>query len=95
MSAKTGWIIKATYLTGNHKGRSYYLRKGGYVTDNDKTWSDWTYKTKGFATRECKRLKEWYDLSYRIERTDKKDSFIYELEEFEPYEIELIDGLFG
>lgn len=97
---RTGWIIKATYLTGRSKGRSYFLRKGGYVTEGGYIWSDQAYKTKGFAERECKRLKKYYELSYRSERQDNeimikkglkpKDSFIYELESFEPYEVEII-----
>ena len=93
-TTKTGWIIKATYLTGPHKGKTYYLRKGGYVIDDGRTWPEWAYKTKGFASRECKKLKEWYDLSYRIERQDKAnkpaETFIYELQSFEPHKVELI-----
>lgn len=98
---KTGWIIKGAYLTGMHEGKTFFLRKGGYVTDGEKTWSDFAYKTKGFAERECKRLKEYYDQSYRSERQDNeinikkglkaKEWFIYELQSFEPYEVELID----
>lgn len=96
----TGYLIKATYLTGPHKGKSYLLNKGGYVTESTRfQHKDTTYKTLGFANRECKRLTEKYTLDYKIERQDNdyrisqgksaKEFFIYEQMSFEPYPVEV------
>ena len=98
---KAGWIIKVTVLTGDRAGHEYYMRKGGYIANGGEEWPEWCYKTKGYARRECRRLKEDNDLSYRIERQDqamkvkmgirKEDFFLYELESYEPYEVKLLE----
>lgn len=45
-----GFIIKVTYLTGPHLGKSYFLIKGGFVTDNpDRQWMDTCYKTENIC----------------------------------------------
>lgn len=41
-----GYIIKATYLTGTHKGKSYFLQKGGYVTSDPDAHSGLTTATR-------------------------------------------------
>lgn len=52
-----GYIIKATYLTGPHKGTCYFLQKGGYVTsDPDDQWSDNCYKTENICKSICMKL---------------------------------------
>ena len=28
-----GYVIKVTYLTGRHKGKTYLMKKGGYITE--------------------------------------------------------------
>lgn len=92
------YLIKATYESGIHKGKTYLLRKGGYVTDEiDFQWDDTTYKSRAIAERQCKRLKEENDLNYVIERRENeyriskgkkgKDWFIYDMESYEPYEV--------
>lgn len=92
------YLIKATYETGRHKGTSYLLRKGGFVTDEGQyQWEHTTYKTKGIAERECRRLAEqskweyederkWNE--YNIRRGNKgKEWFIHEIESYEPWEV--------
>ena len=92
----SGYLIKGTYLTGIHKGETYLLRKGGYVTDESQyQWGDTMYKSIGQALRICRKLKEENELDYAIERRNNewaiakggkpKEFFIYELESYEPY----------
>ena len=96
------YLIKVTYLEGAHKGRSYLLRKGGYVEDEDKThYVEDTYKTYGTAQRVCRHLYEENELSRKIEREDEavrikrgrpaKEWYIYESEAYEPFEVEAVD----
>lgn len=92
-----GYLIKATYLTGPHKGESYLLRKGGYVTEEDRhEWDDTTYRTEGIALAQCRRLSHENELAYDDE-TYMRDSRIkegkdllhewriYEKMQYEPY----------
>lgn len=94
-----GYLIKGTYLTGIHKGKTFLLRKGGYVTDEKQyQWSDTLYKSEGQALRVCRKLKEESDLNYRIEREDNaraiakgkpgKEFFYFEHESYEPFPVD-------
>ena len=94
-----GYVIKVTYLTGRHKGKSYLMKKGGYVTEehNYHFESD-VYKTLGIAKRVCTIYRKNNERDYNAERRTNeyniskgrpsKDWFIYELESYEPFEIE-------
>lgn len=95
------YLIKVTILTGRHKGHSYLLRKGGYVTDEgDSQFEEDTYKTLGTALRVCKQMESRNELNYNVERADNeyrikqgkspKEFFIYEKESYEPYLVENI-----
>lgn len=94
------YLIKVTYLEGKHKGESYLMRKGGYVTDtSDIQWEDTTYASCSRALRQCRRLASENALNVKIERQDRQyaiqkgrkihDWNIYELESYEPYEVEI------
>ena len=96
----TRYLIKATYQSGPHAGKSYLLRKGGFVTDETQhQWEDTTYSSAGIAERECRRLKENNDASFEDERWENerrirnggkgKAWFIHERETYEPYKVEL------
>ena len=89
------YLIKVTYLEGEHEGKTYLLRKGGYVTDeNNLEWEDTTYARKKFAQKWCKELEyrnrldrdiERRDEQERIRRGGKPNSFyIYHYERYEP-----------
>lgn len=94
------YLIKVTYLDGDHKGESYLLRKGGYVTEEkDYQWDDTTYSTYNMALRQCKKLKTENNINIEIERrerewakakgSDSRKWNIYTLESYEPYEVEV------
>ena len=94
-----GYLIKSTYLTGPHKGKSYLLRKGGYVTEEGShEWSDTTYRTLGIAQAQCKRLAEENERCYndetwsrnrRIKEGKEVSKYrIYEKRSYQPYLVE-------
>lgn len=94
-----GYLIKGTYLTGPHKGESYLLRKGGYVTEEGRhEWDDTTYRTLGIAQAQCRRLTEENEICYndetwsrnrRIKEGKEVSKYrIYEKEAYEPYFVE-------
>lgn len=96
-----GYIIKATYLTGPHKGEYYFLQKGGYVTSNpDDQWSDTCYKTENICKSICRKMeannKLEHDLEtkrkiYRAEKGQNVSYFnIYELMKYEPYSVKTV-----
>jgi len=96
----TRYLIKCTYLTGQYKGKSYLLRKGGYVTEEkDYQREDTTYKSRKIAERVCKNLSEKNKRAYDDERImndsrikrgfEKKKFFYYELESYEPFPTEI------
>ena len=93
------FLIKVTYLTGRHKGKSYLLKKGGYVYgEGEFVLAENTYASEAIAKRVCtiykKNNKRDYDFerSYNDYRISKgyecKDWFIHELESYEPYELD-------
>ncbi len=100
-----GYIIKVTYLDGRHKGKSYLMKKGGYITENyyHHFESD-IYKTLGTAKSVCTRLFNNNERNRRIEDRDREyalakgrevhDWYIYEHESYEPYEIEYSADIF-
>ena len=95
------YLIKVTYLDGEHAGTSYLLRKGGYVTDERNIeWKSTTYASYNIALRQCKRLFDENELNIQIERRDReyakkrgryfRDWNIYNKESYEPYEVEAV-----
>ncbi len=97
------YFIKVTYLEGPHSGKTYYLRKGGYVVDLNKDhFADATYKTKGIANRECERLRRKNEVNVNCERQDNecnikrgkpgKIQFIYVNTAYEPYAVTVINN---
>ena len=96
------YLIKVTYLEGDHKGESYLIKKGGYYTDESHIqWDETTYKTEGICKRVCKHLYEENEINKRWERNDEKigikkgrppkKRYIYESQSYEPYEVEAVD----
>lgn len=96
-----GYIIKATYLTGPHIGKSYFLIKGGYVTDEpDVQWSDACYKNAGICRAVCNKLSSNNIIEHRLENKQRERqlergqnipvSMIYELMSYEPYEVKTV-----
>lgn len=96
-----GYIIKATYLTGPHIGRSYFLTKGGYVTDEpDVQWSYACYKNESICRAVCKKLSSNNIIEHRLENKQRgrqmengrsiSVSMIYELMSYEPYEVKTV-----
>lgn len=94
-----GYVIKVTYLTGRHKGRTYLMKKGGYVTEEHyHHFKSDVYKTLGTAKRVCTVYHNNNERDYNSERRmneyniskgrPAKDWFIYELESYEPFEVE-------
>ena len=97
----TRYIIKVTYLEGDHKGKVYFLCKGGHVTELENIqWEDTTYKTEGICRRVCERMFDYNELSKRIERQNEaykisnggslKKFYIYESQSYEPYPVEAV-----
>lgn len=95
------YIIKSTYLTGPHKGRSYFLIKGGYATDHpDEQWSDDCYKTASICRAVCTKLSANNIVEHRLENKQRERqaekgqslsvSMIYELMSYEPYEVKTV-----
>lgn len=97
----TKYIIKVTYLEGEHEGTSYFLNKQGYVVDNlEYVWQDSSYTLtacKGACTR-----KEKEQTAEAIFEKRKRERMIaegktvsprplYELQKFEPFAIETVD----
>lgn len=94
-----GYVIKVTYLTGRHKGKTYLMKKGGYVTEERyHHFESDVYKTLGTAKRVCTVYHNNNERDYNSERRmneyniskgrPAKDWFIYELESYEPFEVE-------
>lgn len=93
-----GYLIKVTYLTGPHKGRSYLLRKGGFVTEEDNhEWDITTYRTLNIAKAQCRRLTKENERCYNVETQSRIRRInegkevakyrIYEQESYEPYHV--------
>ena len=94
-----GYVIKVTYLSGRHKGKTYLIKKGGYVTEEHfHHFESDVYKTLSIAKRVCTMYENNNQRDYLHERNyndyriskgyEGKDWFIYELERYEPFEIE-------
>lgn len=95
-----GYLIKATYLTGPHKGKSYLLRKGGYVTEEGNCeWDDTTYRTLANAEKRCRQLAQDNERDYNHETWERDHRIqqgkpllhewrIYEKMSYEPYLVE-------
>lgn len=96
-----GYLIKVTYLEGEHKGRSYLLEKGGYVASDSALYLAYTaYKTLRAAKGVCTRLYKDNEAYKKLERaTDTwnikhgkrpKDFYIYKSCSYEPFEVEVM-----
>lgn len=96
-----GYIIKATYLTGPHKGRSYFLQKGGYVTsDPDDQWSDNCYKTENICKSICMKLERSNMAEHVVEKRIREyrsqngynvsEYMINELMKYTPYFVKTV-----
>lgn len=94
-----GYLIKATYLSGRNIGKSYFLRKGGYVTTpNASQWDDTVYKTLGIAKAQCKKLytkneKNIFGENLERDYRTRMKKFvsptrIYEKMSYEPFEVQ-------
>lgn len=98
----TKYVVKVTYLEGNHKGESYFLNKGGFVIPNlEYVWQDSSY-TERACKAACTRLKKNNDLNRRLELQDRarmiengravSPYMIYWLASYEPFAIETVDA---
>lgn len=96
-----GYIIKATYLTGPHKGTSYFLQKGGFVTaDPDDQWSDNCYKTENICKSICRKLENSSMVEHVIEKRMREyqskngysvsEYMINELMKYKPYFVKTV-----
>ena len=95
------YVIKVTYLEGTHKGKEYFLNKGGYVISNlDYVWQDSSYTLsacKAVCTRKEKAntangIFEKRERERRIAEGKTVSKFqLYDMKKFEPYEIETVD----
>lgn len=64
-----GYLIKVTYVGGNHDGEVYFLKKGGHVLGewqltNHIVFPDEIYASEGIARRVCKKFSA--DNAYHI-----------------------------
>lgn len=93
------FVIKVTYLSGRHKGKTHFLKRGGYVySEGEFVLKDDTYASESIAKRVCTLYTNNNERDYLDERKyndyriskgyDGKDWFIYELERYEPYELD-------
>lgn len=96
-----GYIIKATYLTGPHKGKSYFLQKGGYVTsDPDDQWSYNCYKTENICKSICMKLERSNMTEHVVEKRLREyrsqngynvsEYMINELMKYQPYFVKTV-----
>lgn len=96
-----GYIIKATYLTGPHKGRSYFLQKGVFVTDDPgDQWSDNCYKTENICKSICRKLENSSMVEHVIEKRMREyqskngysvsEYMINELMKYKPYFVKTV-----
>lgn len=99
--AEIRYLIKGTYLSGDHKGETFLLRKGGYVTDESRyELADTTYKTYEIAARQCDRLEKqnhedykWHqqNVRRRLAKGEKPWAVdeLFAAETYEPYAVEI------
>ena len=98
----TKYVIKVTYLEGTHKGKEYFLNKGGYVIDNlDYVWQDSSY-TLPACKAVCTRMEKRQTADHNFEKLQRSRRIaegkpvspylIYELKSFEPFAIETVDA---
>lgn len=78
------YLIKMTYVGGEHEGKTFLLRKGGYVSSYNALDAGWwlpdeTYKTEAIARRRCKQLEE--ERRYQVARGFAENAI------FEPIEV--------
>ena len=98
----TKYIIKTTYLEGEHEGKVHYLNKGGYVVDDrlDNIWQDESYTLsacKAACTKKANNNKVDRDIELRtrerrLAQGKTVESWrIHYLEKYEPFAIETVD----
>lgn len=95
------YIIKVTYMEGIHEGTSYLLNKEGYVVSNPEcVWQDSSYTLSGCKAACTKKEKvqtaeaifEKRTRARRIAEGKPVSKYpLYEIQKFEPFEIETVD----
>lgn len=87
----TRYLIKATYMSGPHTGKSYLLRKGGYVTQLGQNENkDTTYMSENTCRKVCRDLFKNNEVEVQIERkTSKPCRYIYEHMSYVPVTVEV------
>ena len=99
----TMYIIKGTYLEGVHKGKVFYLNKGGYVVDiqHNSVWKEDAYTEKGCKiacsrmtkNNEAENIAEKRVRAYRESKGLRVSPLmLYELQSFEPFAIETVNS---
>lgn len=97
----TGWVIKTTYTDGIHKGRSYYMVKGGYCrsVETAEVWDDEAYLTESAAKRVCTMYVknnardiafEKAEQEYRRRKGYKPMMHMFDPEAYEPVQIKVL-----
>lgn len=92
------FVIKVTYLSGRHKGKTYFLKRGGYVySKGEFVLKDDTYASESIAKRVCtlytnnNKRDNLSEIKYNEYRKsmgyEVRDWLINELESYEPYEL--------
>lgn len=98
-----GYVIKVTYLTGSHAGRSHLRRKGGRIADEHSIfWDDEVYTSLQSCKAACtkfaaanKRDHEWELKDREWARSKGRvvhDWMIHELESYEPYKVDTVSS---
>lgn len=81
---KKVWIIKATVMSGSHKGHRYYLGKGGYtIYPNTHLFDFMVYNKESTCKSVCTRYNHLNELDHRTHGD------IIPLEQYECYYVNL------
>jgi hypothetical protein len=97
----TKYIIKATYLEGDHAGREYYLDKQGYVVSNiESVWQDSSY-TLSACKAVCTKKEKSNNAEVIFEKRERARKIaegktisrrpLYIMTRYEPFAIETVD----
>lgn len=98
------YCLKVTYMDGPHAGTSYYMRKGGYVTNLEQYQDESdTYANLTVALRTCKKLAVNNIRDFDSERSYNEykkskgqryktndNQFLYWHEKYEPVQVDMI-----
>jgi len=97
----TKYVIKATYLEGEHQGKEYFINKDGYIIDNlDYVWQDNSY-TLSACKAVCTRKEKQNTAEVIVEKRERERRIaegktvskypLYIMTKYEPYAIETVD----